>query len=286
MAAALAASLALLLPAAGAMEPLYEVKPWRGLSDRRISITGGTALRAMGRNAVHAESAHFVAHAASPAEFEEALREAEVAWAETSRVLGLGAVKKKAHVFLLADREAWERVRRRSNWREDGRALIRGREVFVMAAAAAHPYREDIAHEVVHLCLRDAYGDKLPLWLEEGLAAHLGWRITRGYHELRGKHLQRAPADIDPALFRPIDELAEVQEYPEDPAEGRAFYRQVEAWMSVVAARIGDEQLGRFVRAVALDKRPWREVLAGDYEWRAEEIQRLEQMVEKGKIQK
>lgn len=80
-----------------------------------------------------------------------------------------------------------------------------------------------IAHEVVHFRLREAYGEHLPLWLEEGLATLMGMNVARRFNSAQGRDLAGTwPALPVEALLEP-DQLLTMDHYPSSPGAAQAY---------------------------------------------------------------
>jgi hypothetical protein len=74
-----------------------------------------------------------------------------------------------------------------------------GRVIMVTprAAAMGYPWQDTLAHEITHLALSRASGDKAPLWLQEGIAKReeVRWRPTRPLDD-RARHTEQARAAL------------------------------------------------------------------------------------------
>jgi len=111
----------------------------------------------------------------------------------------------------------------------------------------------------------------LPLWLEEGLAVHLGWETALAYQQTRGLNLYREHPPVNDADWIPWPDLFEMAHYPPHPPGTAAFYRQSGRFVEEVAGRIQSEHLGPLIATMAKGERPLRDVLETDYAWSADQ---------------
>jgi hypothetical protein len=110
--------------------------------------------------------------------------------------------------------------------------------------------------------------DRLPLWLEEGLATLMGMSITRQYNSRQGRPL----AGAWPAVARGGAAgtgrvlLTAIDHYPPSPGAAQAFGRQAaEVDRTMLRERVGPRSLAHG-RAVEIGQRgDWRSVLASGY---------------------
>jgi hypothetical protein len=231
-----------------------------------VSRFGRRVLEAGGDNWERTVSDHLVCYVQSMDDLRAITRKAEFAFTEAGRALDLPLPAEPAYLYVLSDTEAWLRLQRRAHLRFDGIALQSGMDFVILNTGTNFPLRDDIPHEVVHLRLRQAYGDRLPLALEEGLAVFIGWEINLSYHLLHGEILSRSEATIPHEHLLLLEELTTAERYPAEPARTRAFYRQAALWVRAIAGLIGEENLGTFVRSVAQGEGSWQEILNTKYE--------------------
>lgn len=225
------------------------------------------------------ENDHFVAHGESAEALDEVVAKAEFALEKAGRMLDLAPLPRKPHLYVVRNPETWKAIREKSGWREEGRALLYQGCVFVLEQPDAPAIREDVFHEIVHLRLRAACRQGLPLWLEEGLALDLGWRIMAAYHLPEATLLRRHRPPADPSRLLSMPDLEALREYPEDPAALRAFYCQAEALVRGIIELVGEERLPEFVRSACGATASWREILRDQFGCEKEYLDRLEARV-------
>ena len=271
----IAVVLALLPPLAGGDSPAA-VKPWKDLSDRRLSSLGKQILRAGGRKWVHAETEEFLYHTLSEEALSDVVRQGRHAHYKLNTYLGVVSAKPEGHIFVLDDGGLWERVLRKAGHRVDSSAVSLGDEIFVLREPRGGMYGEKLAHEMAHVRMRRLYGGGVPLWLDEGVASYVAWNVARDYYDLLNRELVRTRPPVDPLDMMALDDLARVDAYPRSLESARAFYRQAEELIRQVALRIGDGRLHAFVRAVCGDKPSWREALADTFGLPGNELDRIE----------
>ncbi|HOW96538.1 MAG TPA: hypothetical protein P5567_03190 [Kiritimatiellia bacterium] len=214
--------------------------------------------KAGGPGWVRSEKNAFHVYGRSPWEVGDVRAEAESAWPAIEESLGPDPAPRPARIFVVGDRALWGRVLRGADRRKDSLAIQAGDEVFLLREpdAVADPGR--LPHELVHLKLWRRFGDRVPLWLDEGLASYLGWAAAA-----RVARAGRAPLDRRLPLYEAaqLQTMEEVQAVRSYSAMGPAFYRQAEEMVAAVARRAGDGRLGEFAEAVALAGVSWQDYL-------------------------
>jgi hypothetical protein len=189
------------------------------------------------------------------------LEEAEYALPEISNRLGVPAPKTRVNIFFISDEAAWSKIVRERGARPDGLAMIVGREIFLRhdPEQAARPDR--LAHELTHFVLHQNFGEKIPLWLDEGLALRIGSAVSRAYRATRGRRIE----GVWPALEWPPEEslesLTSRASVPDDPETARLFYRASEEMVAWIDQRLSSAQMREFIAAVARGD-PWQVVLS------------------------
>lgn len=257
----LVAALAACLPAGrapGAGE--FGTVSWRELSDRELTPLGARVLKA-GRRWTHAESEHFVFHAAPQVEMELLVHEAEYAYRKAGALVGDIPAPRKGHMFFVSDPKVWKRIQARADPSKYGQAMQLANDIFIFRRSGELANVLQIPHEVVHFRIWQGYGKDLPIWLDEGLASYAGWEIARSYYAEMGKPLARTPPAARPEHLVTLDVLTAQEEYPAMSDGGATYYRQVEELVRLIAERIGKDRLPEFVKYVALDGCDWRTAL-------------------------
>jgi hypothetical protein len=262
-------------------QSLFAVKPWGELSDRDLTPLGRAVLNAGKPDWIHAESEHFVFHAGSPAAVEEIASEAEFAYVKIDDTFGANSVARKGHVFVVERREIWEKVLQGSNRRNDSVAMQLQNDLFVLKETNNVGNVLRIPHEMVHFRLWQLYGNRAPVWLDEGLSATIGWKVAVAAHSMKGKQLVRAPPYLKREHLLSVEQLTGATMYPAGSETGAAFYIESELFVSAIARKIGDDKLAEFVKAVAGDGIPWNEFLRERFSFADSDFAWLEQQIEK-----
>lgn len=258
----------------------YQERAWRELSDRTLSRMGRALLRGQTRHWTHAESPHFIYHAAVPDPLPGLAREAEWVVAELARRVPAD-VDAPGRIYVLTDRRAWQRLMQVSGRRPEGIALQIKNEIFLLRDPDQPPAYVDLPHELVHWWLWGLYEGTLPLWIEEGLAEYWGWQLAQTYHRQRQRHLYRDRPIISPTLWLPWDELLARTTYPAEVEANRAFYRQSEALMATLLERVGQAELPNWIRHMQAADWQLEQVMHDSYGWNEADMIRLWQQVEK-----
>lgn len=258
--AAVLLALAAIAPAPGQQWIDYDVRPWNRLPHRTLSRPGQDLLDRLRGRWIHGRNGPVTVHAVSMAALDDVIREAAFTYAYVGRELALPQDGEFLHVFVVEDPALWKDWGAQYAWREDGLALLKGHEIYLLRAAAAER-RIDIAHEMVHFLLRAHGFGRLPLWLEEGLAMHLGSRAAAAYSARRDRELVRRFPPLDRSSVIPVDELTRMHTYPRDPALMPAFYRQSEILVRLVLRYTGRASLRDLLNAFNGNNAAWNHVL-------------------------
>jgi hypothetical protein len=246
-------------------ESVYQLRQWPEISDRRLSGVGRMIRHADRHEWLYGESAHFIGYATSLKELDALLAEAEFARAAAVRFLGLEPPTIQAHLFLISNDETWKKLIRDRGPEKEALAMHYRNEIYLRAGPSTNGRPDRVSHEIVHLLLRQACRDGLPLWLDEGLACFVGWHVAKEYGSTRNVVLSRHLPALSSSQVLPVEKLTSLREYPQDGDALPAYYRQVEELVVVLGQAIGNEQLGVFARAVCARSGAWRKVLMNQY---------------------
>ena len=262
-------------------QSLFTVKPWNELPDRDLTPLGRAVLNAGKPDWIHAESEHFIFHAGSSAALKMIASEAEFAYVKINDMFGTNSVARKGHVFVVERRKIWEKVLQGSTRRNDSVAMQLQNDLFVLTETNSAGNVLRIPHEMVHFRLWQLYGNRAPVWLDEGLAAYIGWKVAVVVHSQTGKQLVRAPPPLKREHLLSVEQLTGATTYPAGSEAGAAFYIEAELFVAAIARKIGDDKLAEFVKAVAGDGIPWNDFLRerfsfadSDFAWLAQQIEK------------
>jgi hypothetical protein len=206
-------------------------------------------------------SAAAVVYAADPRQAAAALEEAEYALLEISRRLGVAAPTTTVHILFLQDEAVWSELARRRGYRADGLAFNTGREIYLRRDVEPAKRPDRLAHELTHFVLRQTYGDGIPLWLDEGLASHLGFAVSRSYRAARGCRMAGAWPGLQWSPAESLESLTSRESVPDDYESARLFYRASEEMVAWIEDRLGTTRMREFVAAVAGGAR-WQDALS------------------------
>jgi len=243
------------LPARAGQAP--EPRPSYALIQRgdvpvsNYSALGREAIRRQPSGALIGRSDHFIAFAENLRDLSVLLEEAEFSHQYIGAKLGLSAsTSTPALLMPVTDDKIWRRWTRTYGLRPDGLAMQIGRELYFKDDPAQKKRPDRIAHEVVHLRLSEAFGEDMPLWLEEGLAGYYGWLCAVAYSGRRDVVLVRNQPGLEEKLLYGLEDLLNMRRYPRGGEQARAFYRQSEELVGVLADRLGAPGMPRFVHAM------------------------------------
>ena len=259
-------------------DPAYVVKPWAELSSRDLTPLGKIVLKAGGRGWVHVESEHFIFHTMSTNGLGILVGEAEYAYQKACEQLG-AAPAARAHLFIIGNPKVWGQVQRRADPSKYGLAMQLQNDLFILQETNRISHIVRIPHEVVHLRLWQLYGTRTPIWLDEGTAACLGWRIAWWYRKSMGRDIVRMQPGVDAKWLLSLDQLTAMKEYPEAMGTGLAFYRETEELVCAMGERIGFDRMAEFVKAVAGEGQPWKDFLRARFGLTDADFSSLEQTV-------
>jgi hypothetical protein len=215
--------------------------------------------KAGGREWIRSESHAFHIYGKAPWEVADVRAEAGLAWEEIENWLGRDPAPRPARLFIISDRKIWNRVLRGADRRKDSLAIQAENEIFILREPSAPVDQGRLPHELVHLKLWRQHGDRIPLWLDEGMASYLGWCAAGRVARAGGAALTRGKGIVAEDQIRSPAEVQSVRSYKE---MGPAFYRQAEEMVAAVARRVEAKGLGDFVRAIAEEGLSWEDFLA------------------------
>jgi len=228
--------------------------------DPALSPVARRVLRESPGSLQMARSVRISAYAPDDAQAGAILDEAAFSLPEIAMHLGVEPPTQPIRIFLVASSNGWEGLVRATGSRPDGLAVSLRDEIFLRdgGVEAARPDR--LAHELVHVVMRDAYGTNVPLWLDEGLAGHLGLAVSRDYRSKYGRRVTGKWAGLSGEEVETIEKLTQRRELPEDPAAARFFYRATQELVTLIENRIGSARMPAYVADVATGA-DWRVAL-------------------------
>lgn len=186
--------------------------------------------------------------------------EADYAVLEIARRLGVPAPTSAVRILLIPGADTWNALALMEGFRPDSVALNRGNEILLRDEPKKAVRPDRLAHEIVHLVLRSAYGPDVPLWLDEGLAGRLGFAVGRAYRAARGTRMTGTWPEVPSAGMESLDELTARTRLPDDPNSAMVFYRASEELVAWIEERLGPARMRAFVAAAATGA-PWRAAL-------------------------
>ena len=234
---------------------------WDDLGDRKVTALGRSVLKAGGLTWSHAEGSNLVFHATAPELIASLGPVGEFLDRRMTLYLGVGRGKRKNHVFLVGDDALWNEAIRGGDRRKDSLGVQFRTDLFLLIRLDSAAMVYALSHEMAHFRLWQRYGDDVPLWLDEGVASYAGWEAAQDYMLSVGKDLYRDRPSIGVKQFMTVDALTAVKAYPAGEAAFRAFCRESEELVYVIARKIGKDRLADFIDAVAGDELSWKEAL-------------------------
>jgi len=236
-----------------------------------------------GKNWLYAESRDFIYHGQSTNGMEWAASEADYSYDRADIYFGPEDATAKAHVFVVQEKELWQKILNKTGCRDSGVAMEMQGDLFVLVSTNAGIEPGRVPHEVMHLRIWHKYGGKAPIWLDEGFAAYAGWSIAQAYATAHGRNLTRFLPPINPEKRFTVRQLTSATQYPEGNEELLVFSRQCNELVEAVARKLGDGRLGEFLDAVCGKGANWRRVLEKRFGYSDRDLRRLDVLVEQGK---
>ncbi len=133
--------------------------PFQSLSSTALGAYGRTALALNPDSFKHAESANFIYHYFDPITAKQVAVESEFFFRTIAKDFGREneAVEKKAHIFMLPDKE-WEEFKRGASLDPWTGGMHTGNELFI-TRDGERPQGPTLGHEVGHLVVQRFFGD-------------------------------------------------------------------------------------------------------------------------------
>lgn len=220
---------------------------WRELTDRRLSRWARSVVRRNARDWYHAQTALLTYHARDPDVLRRLIRETEWYQANLVQRLHLPTPDTRGRLIVVDDPADIARLRLAARVPAHGQALHINQEIFILHPPDTPENVEAVPHELVHFNLQQVYGPNLPLWLEEGLAVHLGQEMARTFHARLGRRVTRSAATTTRVLD--WETVLTAQEYPSDAATLKAFYRQSGWLVAQLDSRLSAENWDQLLQA-------------------------------------
>lgn len=185
----------LLCPAASGDAQLTPVTGLNGLPEVSLarlqqdrSLLGAKALAIRPQDWKHGETDHFVyhfqrSHVATPVAIE-----AEFHFRVITKELGKGEAPwpEKAHIYIFEQAADWESFQTSGGLEPWTGGIQSGSSLFIVRNPAYKFTDNSLGHEIAHLMLRRFYGERIPLWLNEGFAQYVSKNAHASYQRARG----------------------------------------------------------------------------------------------------
>ena len=190
----------------------------------------------------HAETENFIYHFRDPGAAKQVAIEAEFYFRVIARDIRKAGERGsgKARIFIFdgpGDWDAFRRAVRLDPW--TGGAYV-GNELFVKREGDKFQ-GASLGHEVAHLVLHRFFGDRIPLWLNEGYAEHISRVLYAAFYRARGYRAKPRFAALTAEDFLPLDRLASFASYPTAEREVMAFYVEAQKLVSYLKAQSADQ---------------------------------------------
>ena len=178
----------------------------------------------------HAETEHFIYHFQKSYVATPVSVEAEFHFRVVSKELGKSGADwpQKAHIYIFERPEDWQLLQTAGGLEPWTGGIQAGGSLFIVRNPAFKFSDNSLGHEIVHLLVRRWYGERVPLWLNEGLAQYLSKNAHAGFQRARGYAAKPLSYSIAADKLFPLAALTTSMHYP--PAtQLETFYDQSEA---------------------------------------------------------
>lgn len=179
--------------------------------------------------------------------------------------------------YLIRDDALWKELSTKYAIHTNTVSLTAGNEVICLIHDRETLTGDAIPHEMIHVVIHQS-GLHLPLALEEGMALYFGWEINLEYHLSRGNIVQKKKNKLNSESLLAVDDLFQVSSYPQNPSALDAFYVQSERYIQAVHTLIGTAMIPDFLRKAEQGGRPWRDILAVDYQCSSDQLAWVERV--------
>lgn len=165
---------------------------------------------------VHYENGIFAAKVARMAEFFYTFIAADLQGAEDR-------ARDRSHIFIFRNEKDWKTFQR-VYWEgglEWSFSMVEGPVMYLQQADNVSSSAEVLGHEMTHLVINRFFTQRLPLWLNEGMAEWYGefaYAAFKGIKKSKRAQFQGLRSTI------PVPQLLEMTSYPADPNAVRYFY--------------------------------------------------------------
>ena len=223
---------------------------WNRISDKDTSPDGRAALAGGGRPWSHAETDHFVYHFTDEKEAQTVYVHAEVYYKWIKDFFGIASDRwsRKSHIFIFTDEKAWKDFLMRTRQKGTQAAFTSGWELFIYRAPHWVSPRMSLAHEMTHVIAFRFLNGPLPLFLNEGFAEFVSYRLVNMQLEHGGYELPPLKA-IPEKDYIPLAELSATDSYPEDRM--RAFYEESHLLVRFLISAYGKDRFYELLRRAA-----------------------------------
>lgn len=209
------------------------------LTDSNISTLGNEALAIEPALWKHAETKNFVYHffhgyAAGPVS-----SEAEFYYDVISRQLGKDTAQweKKCHIYIFEKQEDWAAFQKKAALDPWTGGIHSGGDLFILRQPEFKFKGRTLGHEITHLVIYRFFGNGVPLWLNEGSAEYLSIQAYAAYMRARGYDSKPTSQLVPAEEFIPLEKLANMNAYPEDVTQVKAFYTESESLVRFLSAK-------------------------------------------------
>jgi hypothetical protein len=252
---ALICAFVFLLCAAGSVAAELNEIPkisWESISDKDISPEGRAALAITPKLWKHTQTEHFVYHFIDEKEAHTVYFHAEYYYKYIKDFFKVAEDKwkKKTHIFIFSDKEAWADLKKRSRVQGWAQGWATGWELFMLRDPMWAWARGTLAHELSHIIVFRFMEGPLPRFVDEGFADFISARILGT--QLQVDDREMGPLKLIPAAsYISLPTLSEAADYPEKRDDVSVFYNESELVVRFIAYNYKSEDLYKFLHELS-----------------------------------
>jgi len=206
------------------------------LTDKNVTTLGQAALAIRPADWKHGETANFVYHffhgfVATPVSVE-----AEYYYRVVAKTLGKDTSQweRKSHIYIFENPADWAEFQKKASLDPWTGGIHSQGDLFIQRNPRYKFKGRTLGHEVTHLVIYRFFGPGVPLWLNEGYAEYASIGAYANFQRARG--FAARPQSAALAQFIPVEKLAAMAVYPEQPDDIRTFYAESEKLVRFLSA--------------------------------------------------
>jgi hypothetical protein len=200
------------------------------LSDRTLSALGQRAFTVRPADWKHAETEHFVFHFFDGPTASAVSVEAEFYYRVIVKELGKETAnwERKCHVFMFDQEADWAKFQQGGALDPWTGGIHAEGTLFFLRNPGWRANNQTFPHEITHLVMHRFFGDRMPLWLNEGFAEFAAARCRAAFYRARGFNAKPRASLVNAPDYIPLAQFVSMAAYPRAQEAVMAFYAESE----------------------------------------------------------